>query len=236
MDERNVEPSRIFSKNTKFAFIRGVGGVGKTHLLEQMALQWANGTLWTDVRYLFVLTCHEIKSLRGVPTIEILLYLLYGNVFQYLTYADIIKKSNETLLLIDGLEECVSINSKKDKTKYDFVRLIDPTFNQLRNTRVIITGRPESANYLDDENFHYVVKELELLGFTERNVNTFIEKSLKHDTNTIRTVKELLVKNDNLHRVARIPAYLKLICEISGNQNYIVLETVKDVLKTKQLL
>ena len=211
----------------KFIIIRGVGGMGKTHLAEELSLRWANdSSFWNNLQFVFFLKCRELNNLN-VTSYKEILPLKYPNIFKYLTFDELTTRSSQLLIILDGLDELVYKDNHFQHIK--LIELLDPASNDLPNMKVIVTGRPLSISRFVIRFRIYNRKEVDILGFSEESVISFIDYMLFNVT-TAKRVKHLVKSNEYFGLMSRIPVYLKLICMIYGSYETIgSIETVTEL-------
>ena len=202
----------------KFIIIRGVGGMGKTHLAEEISLRWANdSSFWNNLKFVFLLKCRELNIIN-VTSYKEILPLKYPNVFKYLTFDELTTYSSQLLIILDGLDELVYKDNHFQLVKvFD---LLDPANNGLPDMKVIVTGRPLSISRFVTRFRMYNRKEVDILGFSEESVIAFIDYMLSNITISKR-VKKMVKDNKQFGLMSRIPVYLKLICTIYGSYEVI---------------
>ena len=121
---------------------------------------------------------------------------------QMLTLCYMLKKTERTVLVLDGLDE-FNIKTSRDIT--DIMR--GNTFKH-----VIITSRAESANKTQEWK-QIMYKEAELKGFSDENIKLYIDKFFKTTKKMSILLKSHIFKKDsNLLELARNPGSLSMLC------------------------
>ena len=121
---------------------------------------------------------------------------------QMFTLRYMLKKPASTILILDGLDE---YNRKTSRDITDIMKN-----NTFKN--VIITSRPEAANKTQEwKNITY--KEAELKGFSDENINLYIDKFFKTSKDLAISLKSYIFQKDsNLLELARNPGSLCMVC------------------------
>ena len=127
---------------------------------------------------------------------------------QMLTLRYMLKKTERTVLVLDGLDE---FNTKTSRDITDIMR---------RNTykHVIITSRAEAANKTKEWK-QVMYKEAELKGFSDENIKLYIDKFFKTSKELAISLKSYIFQKDsNLLELARNPGSLSMLCILHKDQ------------------
>ena len=121
---------------------------------------------------------------------------------QMLTLRYMLKKTERTVLVLDGLDE---FNTKTSSDITDIMR--GNTFKH-----VIITSRAEAANKTQEWK-QIMYKESELKGFSDENIKLYVDKFFKTSKELAISLKSHIFKKDsNLLELARNPGSLSMLC------------------------
>ena len=121
---------------------------------------------------------------------------------QMLTLCYMLKKTERTVLVLDGLDE---FNTKTSRNITDIMR--GNTFKH-----VIITSRAEAVNKTQEWK-QVIYKEAELKGFSDENIKLYVDKFFKTSKELAISLKSHIFKKDsNLLQLARNPGSLSMLC------------------------
>ena len=133
---------------------------------------------------------------------------IFLNKKQMFTLRYMLKKTERTILVLDGLDEY------NTKTSPDITNIIQGnTFKH-----VIITSRAEAANKTKEwKNITY--KEAELKGFSDENIKLYVDKFFKTSKELATTlISHIFQKDSNLLKLARNPGSLSMLCTLHNDQ------------------
>ena len=121
---------------------------------------------------------------------------------QMLTLHYMLKKTERTVLVLDGLDE---FNTKTSRDITDIMR--GNTFKH-----VIITSRAEAVNKTQEWK-QIMYKEAELKGFSDENIKLYIDKFFKTSKELASSlISYVFQKDSNLLELARNPGSLCMLC------------------------
>ena len=178
---------------SKKSLIYGKAGIGKTTLCKYIAYKWAKGELYQEFEYVIYIPLREWRD-GGVK----------GAIKDYYYSRDtkdisIDIESNRIFFLFDGYDE---LDAERKKI------LRDEIFkNHL--SYYIITSRP--YGYVSNE--FGVDEQFETIGFTDENVDSYIEKYFSNKSEQ-QSLKNFLKININIKHIAYIPLMLEMICTL----------------------
>ncbi|XP_057297077.1 NACHT, LRR and PYD domains-containing protein 3-like [Hydractinia symbiolongicarpus] len=227
--KEKIDIKNIVQQGDEAILIRGIAGIGKTSFVENFVLQWANENILTDIDFVFKFTCRELNAVGNISSWEELVKRFFPNIgyFDGL-FKNLIENNARVLIIIDGIDEFRYLN---DLTKYsegkfaqDFVSLIHDAIVQkiplLSKGKVIVCGRPQACdvikNILQEKNSQ--LKLIEVSGFSEDNVDTYIRKFFLCNEEKINYLKTALNEIENLKSMAYIPIYLYIICTVFNSE------------------
>ena len=127
---------------------------------------------------------------------------------QMLTVRYMLKKTERTVLVLDGLDE---FNTKTSRDITDIMR--GNTFKH-----VIVTSRAEAANKTKEWK-QVLYKEAELKGFSDKNIKLYVDIFFKTSKELASSLKSHIFKKDStLLELARNPGSLSLLCILHKDQ------------------
>ena len=212
-----------------YTIIRGVGGMGKSHLTKEIAYQWAKGEILEEIEYLFLINFRSLNTFSSLPTFLSILTELFGSSIT----ESIDENSPNCCFVFDGADEYGGLNNiiewdkftndEIDEDEIEEVHDIDKILHSVLNPtkyifpgrKLIMTGRPESCSTLVEMYSDTQVKALDVLGFSESVVAKYIEVFYGDgNETTVKNIKTKLEESMHLQLMSRIPIYLHIICSL----------------------
>jgi len=198
----NREPMEIkeLIHTANKSLIYGNAGIGKTTLCKYIAYMWAKGELYDEFEYVVYIPLREWKT-GGIQ----------GAIKDYYYSRDTEKltidiASNKILFLFDGYDELDSDRKKLLRDELDKYNL----------THYIVTTRP----YGYQKNDFRVNEQFETIGFTDDNVEEYIETFFKENEEKSKGLKEFLQSNISIKHIAYIPLMLEMICSLWESKEF----------------
>ena len=185
--------------------IEGAPGVGKTILSKEIAFQWANSTLLSSKRLLFLLFMRDpqVNLISDVMTLVKYFYqsdTLACKVTDWLVDTD----GKYLTIVLDGYDE-VSEDNKSHFLKDIISR------KWLMKCGLVITSRPSASS-----NLHNIVDcRAEVLGFTEEDQKNFIKSALQGQTDKIKKLECFLQSNPFINTLCFIPLIMSILLCLS---------------------
>ena len=198
--------------------IQGITGVGKTTLVKQMAKQWAEKKMWTQIRYLFVISLSELQQNRDM-TLEGLLFdrmegLSLTDEERKLAMEQIQASREQVVVFLEGADELRSFQytdqyERRCEQKADINTLISSLIHgaMLPGAKIVITTRP-----IDQLTSKVCSRVTELFGFTEENIKNYVHKFSGDNPEIERLIQSYLQKNPNIATFCYIPATCNFVC------------------------
>ena len=198
--EEPIEIKELLNTSKK-SLIYGKAGVGKTTLCKYIAYKWANNELYEAFDYVVYIALREWKrdGLKGT-----ILDNYYSSDIKEISF-DIEANNSKTLFLFDGYDE---LDANKKAT-------LQKEINTYNLQNYIITTRPygyQKSDFNVDESF-------ETIGFTDENVDAYIENFFK-ESQKEKSLQEFLQKNINIKHIAYIPLMLEMICSLWKDEEF----------------
>ena len=223
------------NSNPKFILLTGKAGIGKTLFSQKLIRDWAEDNLFKaqtsgralDFKFAFLLTFRQLNllgddrvSLKDILNCSSVLddhSVIDDSLFKY-----IVDHSEEVLIVIDGYDEYAQqddIPTNFDEQypndaheKMPVVALCAKLMKGkiLRGSVVMITSRADESDKIKDTiRFDRFV---EITGFSEQQVNEYIEKYFGENENMKNTVLDHVTQNEELVSFAHIPVLCFLMC------------------------
>lgn len=197
------EPIKIkdLIDTSKKSLIYGKAGIGKTTLCKYIAYSWAKGEFYQEFEYVVYIPLREWENDGIKGAIQ---DYYYSRDSEKLTI-DI--ASSKMLFLFDGYDELDSDRKKLLRDEIDKYVL----------THYIITTRP----YGYQKNDFRVDEQFETIGFTDENLEQYIEAFFKENAEKTKGLKDFLQSNISIKHIAYIPLMLEMICSLWEKEEFI---------------
>ncbi|XP_066920142.1 uncharacterized protein [Clytia hemisphaerica] len=235
LQKESIELHDLFQKEDEAVFVRAVGGMGKTTMLEMYTQKWAKRQLGLDfpMEFVFFFSCREINQIYDkLESIDDLFKIKYPDIFEKITLRDLEPVADKILVIIDGLDELQGVydrskNKSKMKVKsltpFQIVfDLINTQGSILKGHKCIASGRPKACDFVKKEILELKIssrkvikiKTVEVCGFKEEEVEQYIDKFFNENTEKAIRVKEIIRSSHNLKVMSTVPVFAWVICNV----------------------
>ena len=242
LERENIKLERIIEETNTAVIVRGIAGIGKSTLFQNYILKWAYGEILNGedgmprIDFLFFFTCRELNELSQseFSSSESMLEEGFPEVFKLISVEQLKDVSHRVGIFVDGidefryLDEMKGINSKKHFNSSSaltkaFYRLVEPHSSIfLEQKKVLLAGRPEACEIMKSVFSERVdTRMVEVCGFSEKSVNSYIDQTFKEKPELILTTKTKIKESENLKAMSSVPVYLWIICLLFGEENTI---------------
>ena len=203
------QEARSLSKPPRWLVgIYGGAGCGKTSSVLKLYSLYAREQLWRNRFKLVLFWRLRDPEVQQSENLEQLLRALQNKHSRQspavLAKALLVSKGEGVLVVLDGVDEL-------EAGRNAFVRkLLDGS--ALPKACVIATSRPcaVARDYFRD----YNTTSLELVGFTEKQVETFIEQRLGHKPEALAKLRDVLTRNVSLAALMIVPLLSFMVCDV----------------------
>ena len=203
------QEARSLSKPLRWLVgIYGGAGCGKTSSILKLYSLYAREQLWRNRFQLFLFWRLRDPEVQQSENLEQLLRALPNKHSRQspavLAKALLVSKGEGVLVVLDGVDEL-------EASRNAFVRkLLDGS--ALPKACVIATSRPcaVARDYFRD----YNTTSLELVGFTEKQVETFIEQRLGHKPDALAKLRDVLTRKVSLAALMIVPLLSFMVCDV----------------------
>ena len=182
--------------------IEGAPGIGKTILSKEVAFQWANKTMLKSKRLLFLL-CLRDPQVKNITDIQSLVkyFCQSDSLTNKITDWLIETGGKHIIIVIDGYDEM----SKENQNYFIVDGIIGR--QKLPKCGLLITSRPVASSHL-----HNIVNcRAEVLGFTEKDRQSFIKNAFVGQSHKIEELVRFLASNPSLNALCYIPLNMSIL-------------------------
>ena len=210
----NLEPHLHMAKDPKKVLLQGRPGVGKSTLAKYLVKQWAEGSLWSHINYVFLVKVKQLPSRDKWSLSELLFYGLSDNTECHTKWLDVITEYPEKVLVIlEGYDEgrwTERAQGQGDEGK-DLSTLVSLIISNdlLPGAHVLVCSRP--TDQLPMKAFSRVVQ---LYGFTKDNISDYVQKfpHVKKDGQFVTKCLKALEENQDLAGLCNLPLQCGFVC------------------------
>ena len=196
---------RSDSQDQRSILVEGSPGVGKSVLLKHIAYLWAHGELLTKTDFLFLLHLRD-PSAQQLRTLETLVdhFFSYDHDEQacsQITSRVRHKGGKSVTILLDGYDE-LPVNLRQNS-------FIDNLLQRkvLPACSIVVSSRPHASTRLRDD----ISYQVEILGFSEKDQQHFMEHSLKDQPHKIPELKQYLKHHPTISNLCFIPFNMTIL-------------------------
>ena len=182
--------------------VEGSPGVGKSVLLKHIAYLWAQGELLTNTDFLFLLHLRD-PSVQQMHSLDALVrhFYQYDKQASLVTSCVVQDGGKSVTILLDGYDE-LPVNLRQNSFIADLLqRRVLPACS------IVVSSRPHASTHLRDN----ISCQVEILGFSEKDQQHFIEHSLKDQPHKISELKQFLKCHSTISNLCFIPFNMTIL-------------------------
>ena len=199
--------------------IEGAPGIGKTTLANKICQDWANNRLFTNISLVlyFPLLAPKVRLAETID--DLLKYYCSLDDIQFIRSA----KGKGVLFILDGWDELPPSCRYGDMFFPNFLQ-----GNILSKCSIIVTSRPLAAAEIK----HFANQEVEILGFTDKQVEEYIHLYFKDDKNASQVAGKLLEELDtfpNVLSTCYVAINLTIVCFVYSRSQYRLPSTLTEI-------
>ena len=194
--------TQIFSSQSDSVLIEGHPGIGKTTLVKEICVQWAEGKLLTSDKLVLLLLLRDPNVQRITNVQQLIEHFTQSTskVTQLHSYLEDNHGADVTLI-IDGFDEL----SNKLRKKSFFIKLIGK--NILPEARIVVTSRPTASVCLHD----VVDRRIEILGFDQISRMEYASEALQGTPSKLEKLQIHFRQYPNIDAICYLPLIMSII-------------------------
>ena len=205
--------SQIFIENQRVIFIQGSPGSGKTTLAKKICKDWVKGELLQNYSLVILVELKDPRVAEATSIQELIALYMGSEVKEPITKEIVRIRGKDILILLEGWDEL-------SETKHHSNLLTELiSGDQLPDATIIITSRPSASGSLP---YKYVCRRIEILGFTEVQVEEYITKYFQDYKNSLQIVQNVLSQlkiSPHLKHMVFVPVNLSIVLFIFKQNN-----------------
>ena len=182
--------------------IEGHAGIGKTTLVKQVCIEWAEGKLLTSDKLVLLLLLRDPSVQRITNEQQLIEHFTksISKVEQLHSYLED-KHGDGVTLIIDGFDE---LNT--ELRDYSFFRCLIEK-RSLPKAKILVTSRPSASACL-----HQLVdKRIEILGFEQSSKNQYVTEALQDSPSKLEKLQKHFQQYPNIDAICYIPLIMSII-------------------------
>ena len=200
------------SQHQRSILVEGSPGVGKSVLLKHIAYLWAQGELLTNTNFLFLLHLRDpsVQQMHSLDSLVHHFYHYYHDEQACLLITSCVCQygGKSVTILLDGYDELPenlrqnSLNLRQNSFIANLLhRKVLPACS------IVVSSRPHASTHLRDN----INCQVEILGFSEKDQQHFMEHSLKDQPHKISELKQYLKDHSAISNLCFIPFNMTIL-------------------------
>ncbi|XP_065900412.1 protein NLRC3-like isoform X2 [Dysidea avara] len=182
--------------------IEGHPGIGKTTLVKEICIEWAEGKLLTSDKLVFLLLLRD-PNVQRIKNIQQLIKHFVQSTSKVMQLHSYLEDTNgaDVTLIIDGFDE---LNSKL-RTESFFKQLLEKKV--LPKTKIVVTSRPIASACL-----HSIIdRRVEILGFDQTSRKQYVNEALQDSPSKLEKLQIHFQQYPNIDAICYIPLLMSII-------------------------
>ena len=218
----DIKMSDLIDEKNRITLVTAVAGSGKSVLVKQLVLKWANGELFDNFKVCITFECRELNYFalnegKRLEKHEMIIEFIKGK------FGFNIKDSKEIFFVIDGCDELYDVAEKVSVIG----QLLDLKKTNYPQSKIIITGRPHIENMLLDHGGRNMggLQKVEIIGLSDEQIQECIRKFASANDDMIRKINKAKDSSKDNLKLLHNPQMLQSFCcvvvlsELTGIKN-----------------
>ena len=180
--------------------IKGHAGIGKTTLVKQICIEWAEGKLLTSDKLVLLLLLRDINVHKIANEQNLIEH--FTNYSTTELYKELVKDHGADItIIIDGFDEL----SMELRQKSFFRQIIDKEV--LPKAKIVVTSRPFASACLH----HVVDRRIEILGLEQSSKEQYVIEALQESPSKLEKLQRHFQQYPNIDAICYIPLIMSII-------------------------
>ena len=192
----------------KCILVEGAPGVGKSTFAWKLCRKWSKGKLLREYRLVILLRLRD-KRVREAKSVSDLFYYFNHQIQQTVVEEMQATGGRGVLLLFEGYDELPAKLRTSNSIFLDVIRR-----DQLPTATVLITSRPSASGPLYEECRDFIAQHVEILGFTDENIQSYLECTTSQDPSLLQGLQQYLTYYPHIRPMLYIPLNCAIVVEV----------------------
>ena len=188
--------------------VEGAPGVGKSTFAWKLCRKWSKGKLLQQYRLVVLLRLRD-KRVREAKSVSDLFYYYNRQIQQTVVEEIQATGGRGVLLLFEGYDELPAELRTRGSIFLDVI-----TNQDLQEATVLVTSRPSASGPLYAECSDYIAQHVEILGFTQENIQSYLQSTVGHDLSLLQGLQQYLTYYPHIRSMLYIPLNCAIVVEI----------------------
>ena len=195
----------------KCILVEGAPGVGKSTFAWKLCRKWGKGKLLKQYQLVVLLRLRD-KSVQAAKNISDL-FRYRDHQIQQAAVEEIQRTGGKgVLLLFEGYDEL-----PEELRTESSIFLYVITGRELPEATVLITSRPWASEFLHRECKDHISQHIEILGFTNDNIQSYLESTIPDDPSLLADLKKYISCYPHIGSLMYIPLNSVIVVEVYRN-------------------
>ena len=166
--------------------VEGAPGVGKTTFAFELCKQWARGEILQEFGVVVIIKLRDQRT-RTAQTINDLLYHPDPEICSQVAKELVERNGKGLLMILDGYDELTT-----EQKEFGSVIQLLMSRKLLCRATLMVTSRPLATRTLDSDFKQSIDQHIEVLGFTDKNIEEYINSACGDNPELVEDFKEYL--------------------------------------------
>ena len=192
----------------KCILVEGAPGVGKSTFAWKLCRKWSKGKLLQQYRLVVLLRLRD-NRVREAKSISDLFYFYNPQIQQTVVQEIQATGGRGVLLLFEGYDELPAKLRTGNSIFLDVIK-----GHELPTATILVTSRPSASGPLYEECRDFIAQHVEILGFTDENIQSYLESTTSHDPSLLLGLQQYLTYYPHIRPMLYIPLNCAIVVEV----------------------